>query len=182
MAGSFNRITIVGYLGRDPEMRYLPSGDPVASFSVATTEPGRTQDGQQQPDRTTWFRVSAAAPGAKSLADGLKTGADGLDRLRQPAQVAQDELGRAFRKPALRRAPTAELVRHLADANAWWRLTAQRLLVERQDSKAVAPLEELARGSKSPVGRALLGKAEGDEVDVEAPRGAWRARILSIRR
>ncbi len=35
---------------------------------------------------------------------------------------------------------------------------------------------------ESPVGRALLGKAEGDEVDVEAPRGAWRARILSIRR
>jgi len=59
MAGSFNRITIVGYLGRDPEMRYLPSGDPVTSFTVATTEPGRTQDGQQQPDRTTWFRVSA---------------------------------------------------------------------------------------------------------------------------
>jgi transcription elongation factor GreA len=35
---------------------------------------------------------------------------------------------------------------------------------------------------ESPVGRALLGKAEGDEVDVEAPRGSWRARILSIRR
>jgi transcription elongation factor GreA len=35
---------------------------------------------------------------------------------------------------------------------------------------------------ESPVGRALLGRAEGDEVDVEAPRGAWRARILSIRR
>ena len=35
---------------------------------------------------------------------------------------------------------------------------------------------------ESPVGRAVLGKAEGDEVEVEAPRGAWRARILSIRR
>src|SRR3954447_23925294 len=35
---------------------------------------------------------------------------------------------------------------------------------------------------ESPVGRALLGKAEGDEVNVEAPRGAWSARILSIRR
>jgi transcription elongation factor GreA len=35
---------------------------------------------------------------------------------------------------------------------------------------------------ESPVGRALLGKAEGDEINVEAPRGAWAARILSIRR
>jgi transcription elongation factor GreA len=34
----------------------------------------------------------------------------------------------------------------------------------------------------SPVGRAVLGKAEGDEVVIDAPRGAWRARIVSIRR
>jgi transcription elongation factor GreA len=35
---------------------------------------------------------------------------------------------------------------------------------------------------ESPVGRALIGRAEGDEIEVEAPRGAWSARILSIRR
>ena len=35
---------------------------------------------------------------------------------------------------------------------------------------------------ESPVGRAVLGKAEGDVVNVEAPRGAWRATIVSIRR
>ncbi len=34
----------------------------------------------------------------------------------------------------------------------------------------------------SPLGRALLGRAEGDEVDVEAPRGSWRARIVSVGR
>ena len=34
----------------------------------------------------------------------------------------------------------------------------------------------------SPVGRALLGKAEGDEVEIEAPRGSWRATIVSVRR
>jgi transcription elongation GreA/GreB family factor len=35
---------------------------------------------------------------------------------------------------------------------------------------------------ESPVGRAVLGKSEGDTVQVEAPRGAWRATIVSIRR
>jgi transcription elongation factor GreA len=35
---------------------------------------------------------------------------------------------------------------------------------------------------ESPVGRAVLGKAEGEEIEVEAPRGAWRARVVSIRR
>jgi putative membrane-bound dehydrogenase-like protein len=58
------------------------------------------------------------------------------------------------RKPALGNATAAELVSHLADGNIWWRLTAQRLLIERQDRTAVKALEELARTSKSAVGRA----------------------------
>ncbi len=58
MAGSYNKITIIGNLGRDPETRYLPNGDPVTSFSVATSERWRDRNGQQQ-ERTTWFRVSA---------------------------------------------------------------------------------------------------------------------------
>jgi putative membrane-bound dehydrogenase-like protein len=54
-----------------------------------------------------------------------------------------------YRKPALRKASTEELVQHLADGNLWWRLTAQRLLMERRDQKAVKPLEELARKALS---------------------------------
>ncbi len=58
MAGSYNKIIIIGNLGRDPEMRYLPSGDAVAEFTIATSERRKGQDGQQQ-EQTTWFRVSA---------------------------------------------------------------------------------------------------------------------------
>ena len=58
MAGSFNTIVLVGNLGRDPELRYTTSGDPVADFSVATSERRRGPDGQRQ-EQTTWFRVSA---------------------------------------------------------------------------------------------------------------------------
>ena len=57
-------------------------------------------------------------------------------------------------KPALSKASTAELVTRLADPNAWWRYTAQRLLVERQDRAAVAALKELAVAPKSAPGRA----------------------------
>jgi putative membrane-bound dehydrogenase-like protein len=60
----------------------------------------------------------------------------------------------ARRRPALRKAPTADLVAHLADPNLWWRLTAQRLLVERQDATAIEPLERLARTAPSAAGRA----------------------------
>jgi putative membrane-bound dehydrogenase-like protein len=57
------------------------------------------------------------------------------------------------RKPALSKAKSAELVQHLADPNLWWRLTAQRLLVERQDRSVVKALEKLAHEAKFPPGR-----------------------------
>jgi single-strand DNA-binding protein len=53
----FQKITVVGRLGRDPEMRYLPSGDPVTSFSIATDRAWNDKNGQKQKE-TTWFRVS----------------------------------------------------------------------------------------------------------------------------
>jgi single-strand DNA-binding protein len=56
---SFNKITIVGYLGRDPELRYTPSGTAVCDFSIATTERKRGRDAGGEGDEvTTWFRVS----------------------------------------------------------------------------------------------------------------------------
>jgi transcription elongation factor GreA len=50
----------------------------------------------------------------------------------------------------------------------------ERLTVELSSVGGVSP--------ESPVGRAIIGRAEGDEVEVEAPRGTWKARIVSIRR
>ncbi len=55
---SFNKIIIVGYLGRDPELRYTPQGTPVCTFSVATTERRKSASGEPE-EITTWFRVSA---------------------------------------------------------------------------------------------------------------------------
>ncbi len=54
MAGTYNKIIIIGNVGRDPETRMLPSGSSVTSFTVATSERR-----QNQPEVTTWFRVSA---------------------------------------------------------------------------------------------------------------------------
>ncbi len=68
MAGSYNRITLIGNLGRDPETRMLPSGDSVATFSVATTE--RSKNG----DVTTWFRVSAFGKLAETCEQYLHKG------------------------------------------------------------------------------------------------------------
>ena len=53
-----NKIIVIGNVGRDPEMRYTPSGQAVTSFSVASNRRYRTSDGEQR-DETEWFNVSA---------------------------------------------------------------------------------------------------------------------------
>lgn len=55
MATGVNMVILVGNLGRDPELRYTPSGQPVASFSLATTE-SWAKDGAKQ-ERTEWHRI-----------------------------------------------------------------------------------------------------------------------------
>jgi single-strand DNA-binding protein len=55
---SYQQITILGNLGRDPEMRYTQSGTPVTSFSVATSQRWTDKDGNKQ-EKTVWFRVTA---------------------------------------------------------------------------------------------------------------------------
>jgi mono/diheme cytochrome c family protein/glucose/arabinose dehydrogenase len=55
--------------------------------------------------------------------------------------------------PRLSTASSAELVSHLSHRNGWWRLTAQRLLVERRDPRVVEPLRALARTGSEPLGR-----------------------------
>lgn len=56
MAGGVNKVILIGNLGADPELRYTPSGQPVASFRVATSENWVDKDGQKQ-ERTEWHRV-----------------------------------------------------------------------------------------------------------------------------
>ena len=70
---SFHTIIVVGNLGRDPEMRYLPNGDPVTSFSVAAGSSYTNKQGQKV-DETVWFRVSVFGKTAESCSTYLKKG------------------------------------------------------------------------------------------------------------
>ena len=57
MSGSVNKVILVGNLGRDPEVRRTGAGDPVVSFSVATTESWRDKASGERKDRTEWHNV-----------------------------------------------------------------------------------------------------------------------------
>ncbi len=58
MSRGLNKVMIIGHLGREPEMRYTPSGRPVTTFSVATSRSWNTADGERHTE-TEWFNVVA---------------------------------------------------------------------------------------------------------------------------
>ncbi|MGB7591462.1 MAG: single-stranded DNA-binding protein [Terriglobia bacterium] len=58
MSGSVNKVILIGRLGKDPEVKYTPSGAPVAKFSLATDEVFKDRSGEQQ-KRTEWHNIVA---------------------------------------------------------------------------------------------------------------------------
>ncbi len=70
---SFHTVILIGNLGRDPEMRYTPSGQPVTSFSVASNRSYTGADGQKV-DETIWFRVTAWGKQAETCNQYLRKG------------------------------------------------------------------------------------------------------------
>jgi len=71
---SLNRATIIGYLGKDPETRFMPaSGQPIVTFSVATDESFTDKNGDKQ-ERTEWHNIVAFAHLGEICAEHLKKG------------------------------------------------------------------------------------------------------------
>lgn len=70
---SYQTIIIVGNLGRDPEMRFTPSGQPVTSFSIATSRSYNNQAGEKV-EETIWFRCTAWGKLAETCNQYLKKG------------------------------------------------------------------------------------------------------------
>jgi single-strand DNA-binding protein len=91
MAGSLNKVMVIGYVGRDAELRYLPSGKPFARFSVAASSRWRADNGELQ-EHTEWFRVVAwehlAETCGKWVTKGRKVFVEG--RLRTHSFDGQD--------------------------------------------------------------------------------------------
>jgi single-strand DNA-binding protein len=58
MSRGLNKVMVIGHLGRDPEMRYTPSGRPVTTFTVAVSRSWNTADGERRTE-TEWFNIVA---------------------------------------------------------------------------------------------------------------------------
>jgi single-strand DNA-binding protein len=72
-AKSLNKVQLIGNLGKDPELSYIPSGDAVAKFSIATGERWKDKDGNMQ-ERTEWHNIVAWRKLAEICGQYLKKG------------------------------------------------------------------------------------------------------------
>lgn len=71
---SVNKVILVGNLGRDPEVRYMPNGDAVCNFSIATTDSWKDKNGEKQ-ERTEWHNIVMYRRLAEIAGEYLKKGA-----------------------------------------------------------------------------------------------------------
>lgn len=156
---SFNKITIIGYLGRDPELRYTPQGTAVCKMSVATTERRKNSIGEND-EHTTWFRVSVwgrqAELANEYLGKGRQVYVEGRLRLEEYA----DREG----NPRISAEVTATDIQFLGSRNEFAppqiSSVENRIEVEAQESK---PAATKAAKSKRAASRPLVS-IEEDEI------------------
>lgn len=87
-----NKVIIIGHLGKDPEMRYLPDGTAVASMSLATSEQFKDRDGNKQ-ERTEWHRISIFGRPAEVAGEYLRKGSQAYVEGRLQTRKWQDQQG-----------------------------------------------------------------------------------------
>lgn len=75
MMASLNKIILIGRLGRDPEITYMPSGDAICKFSIATSESWKDKSGQKQ-EKTEWHNIVIYRKLAEIAGEYLKKGGE----------------------------------------------------------------------------------------------------------
>src|SRR5262249_23480023 len=88
MAGSVNKVILVGNLGKDPEVRRMQSGDPIVNLSIATSETWRDKSSGERKEKTEWHRVvifnkNLAEVAEKYLRKGSKVYVEGALQTRK---------------------------------------------------------------------------------------------------
>jgi single-strand DNA-binding protein len=143
---SLNKVMIIGNLGRDPEMRYTPSGQAVTQFTVAVNRSYKGQDGSWQ-EETEWFRVVAWAQLAERSAENLRKGMKVYVEGRLQTRQWEDQQGQ--------KRYTTELV-----ANQITNLDRRR-----DDSAEAPPFPAEARPASSPVRRDAAAEDVPSDLD-----------------
>jgi len=93
MARGVNKVILIGHLGADPEVRYMPNGGAVANVTVATTESWKDKSSGEQQEKTEWHRVVFFARLAEIVGEYLKKGSQMYVEGRLQTRKWQDKSG-----------------------------------------------------------------------------------------
>jgi len=93
MARGVNKVILIGHLGADPEVRYMPNGGAVANVTVATTESWKDKSSGEQQEKTEWHRVVFFARLAEIVGEYLKKGSQLYVEGRLQTRKWQDKSG-----------------------------------------------------------------------------------------
>jgi single-strand DNA-binding protein len=91
---SLAQITVVGNLGKDPELRSMPNGTPVASFSICANQRGTDSQGQRT-EKQIWFNANVYGNSAKAVAEHLRKGDQALVQGRIDPDIWTGDDGKA---------------------------------------------------------------------------------------
>jgi single-strand DNA-binding protein len=147
MSGSLNKAFVIGYLGKDPEIRSFQNGGRAASMSIATSESWKDKESGERKERTEWHRVSILSDGLvtvaeKYLAKGAKVYVEG--KLETRKWTDRDGIERYTTEIVLRP------------------YSGELILLDRKDE---APAADSGNEDEAP-------EAEEAEAEVEAPAKA----------
>ena len=108
MSGSLNKATLIGNLGKDPEIRSFQNGGRVAHLSIATSENWKDKDSGERKERTEWHHVSVMSEGLVGVAEKyLKKGAKVYVEGKLETRKWTDKEGHSAIQPRSSYAPTA---------------------------------------------------------------------------
>lgn len=93
MARGVNKVMLIGHLGADPEVRYMPNGGAVANVTIATTESWKDKSSGEQQEKTEWHRVVFFARLAEIVGEYLKKGSQIYIEGRLQTRKWQDKSG-----------------------------------------------------------------------------------------
>lgn len=90
---SINKVFLIGHLGQDPEVRYMPSGKAVANITIATSESWKDKNTGEKQERTEWHRVVFFSPLAEIVGQYLRKGSSAFIEGRLQTRKWQDKNG-----------------------------------------------------------------------------------------
>ena len=102
MAGSVNKVILVGNLGRDPEIRFTQAGKKIANFSIATSEQWRDRQSGERRERTEWHRIVVFNEGLADVVERfVKKAASSTSKVNCAPANGRDRTARTTTAPKL---------------------------------------------------------------------------------